>query len=103
MKKLLFIAALFFASMTADAQCINFKLSGADQVGPPSFNETGDSIVFNVQVVTYIEKIGKSKFEQVNMIKVVFPIPFTYNETTLPSAIGIKADEWVKKNYPPIN
>lgn len=103
MKKLLFISALILASVAADAQCINFKLSGADQVGSSSFNETGDSIVFNVQVVTYIEKIGKSKFEQVNMIKVVFPIPFTYNETTLPDAIAIKADEWVKENYPPIN
>jgi len=104
MKKLFLIFALTIASIiAADAQCIKFKLSGADTQGAPTYNAIGDSIIFQVSIVTYVEKIGVGKFEKVDNAKFAFPLPFGFTPEQLNDAVAVKAAAWIKKTYPDIN
>ena len=102
MKKLIFIAALFLASLAADAQCIKFKYAGSNLQGQ-AFNSTGDSVYFNYNVTTYIEKVGVSKFEQTDNTKFVLPMPLKFADAIELDAIKTdSAKAYIKKTYPDI-
>lgn len=125
MKKIFFIAALFLASMAADAQeqlayeskiiigawkpvpepidpCIVFKVSGANLSGNlPEISPDGKNLKFNYSVVIYIEKIGTGKFEKVDNATFVIPIN-QFNPLTVTEVMNDSAEVYVTKNYPDI-
>lgn len=102
MKKLFFIAALFIASLTADAQCIKFKVAGANLGGSlPTISPDGKKLTFNYSVVIYVEKIGTGKFEKVD--NTTFSIPIVeFDPLTVNEVMNDSAAIYVTKNYPNI-
>lgn len=131
MKKLFFSAALFFASMAADAQemafnsniiigdynpaydvtkaaptpdepCIEFKRSDNTQLQGQQWNTSGDSVIFTWQVTIYIEKVGAGNFEKVDNFTQTLALTQMCDKPCLQVKGNAAADAYIFKNYPNI-
>jgi hypothetical protein len=101
MKKL-FIAALFFASVAADAQSLTYELGNPGfeyQNTFPQLNETKDSVIFQCQniVVTIVgAPVGKHEQMYPN-VRVALKQP--YNLAKIDSLLRLEVVNFVNETY----
>lgn len=102
MKKIIFTAALFLASLAADAQTLTYELGSPGfsyQETFPQLNKTKDSLVFNCQnIVVTIAGAPEGKHEQIySSLRVALKTPFDL--TKVDSLLRTEVVKFVDETY----